>query len=1098
MDMGVHEFRRIEERLRQIAEQQPDHLCVQGLVEGGWQRLSYGAFFQQVDRLSVLLREKGVVPGRRVILLGHNGTSSLVSLFALLSVRATTALIDPDLPGAELFRLVSLVDSDFAVMTNRVYTAVGQSLSLRHKIVVDQSTFLYHSNEKAASVRDDTDYDESIATLLITSGTTGLPKAVMLTHENYLYLIDFYRTLGLGTDQDRIMTVLPLFHVACLITSIFIPMEHGASMIYLDQLDPSNLQKAFVEGKPTLLTTVPRLLGVLEDKIWDQVKLKSPFQKAFFHGFRHLNEVLRRFFSINLGRYLFAPIHARFGGCLKTWMSGGAHLDAEIQRHFYQYGFDVYAAYGLTETTGPIFISRLKKAFRFGSVGPVLPESEACLNTGVDQQTLGSSGEICYRGPALMRGYFREDKATQSVIQENWFHTGDLGYFDRHGNLFLSGRSKDLIVFADGKKAMPEAIEHFYQHIDGVLELAVVGLPIVGRSESMAAAAIVVDESFNPEEVVKTVYQRAATLNSPYRLNRVWVMDRLERSNTLKVKRHVLQEQLKVKMAAEEISNLSQTMRTPREKPALQQKRVDKDQLMSWMAHWILDHNRFLNTPLSYEQNFAELGVDSTQALQFCEDLQQHFGLEVKPVALWSYTNIQQLAAYLLPPEEKGRTEPVQIGKGSSKLPLSFNEPIAIVAAQARFPGHVQGIWNFHQKLLAGYDGIVEIPKDRWDIEKVYDADFLAPGKMNCRWGGFIDGLQDFEGAHFGLKPRMVETMDPQQKIVLTLVDEMLAQAGAPYVDLAGTRTGVFIGVSSNDFLRLLIKRYKPEEITMFMSIGNTYASIAGRVAYHFDWHGPVSIVDTACSSSLVAVHQAVQALRLGECDFAVAGGVNVILDPDMTICLSKARLLSPEGRCKTFDAAADGFVRSEGCGVILMKRLSDVNDAEKVLAVIRGTAVNHDGHSNNFTAPNGLAQIACYQRALDNAGIDPLSVSYLETHGTGTVLGDPIEVDSLQQVYGLERGDDHPLILGAVKSNIGHCEGAAGIAGLLKTVMVLKTRQVPRNLHLKALNPHIHLRSQELLFPQENCSLRAAGPVFAAVSSFGITGTNAHMVLSS
>lgn len=1088
--------RRIECQLRKVAHDFPDRICIRGLVAGQWQTLSYQDFFAAVDKLAEMLQKRGVVPGQRLILLAHNGVSAMVALFACLTTRASVVLIDPDLPGSELFRVIQLVDSAWLLVTEEVNLALGESLTVRHKVVVNQTAFQYSEREDAPEVRDASDYDESIATLLITSGTTGLPKAVMLTHSNYLYMLGFYRHFNLGDERDRVMTVLPLFHVACLITSIFIPMSYGASMIFIDALEPKTLQKAFQEGCPTILTAVPRLLRILDEKIHDQVKQKSLMARMLFKGLCALNYRLRQHVGSNLGRQLFKPIYTRFGGQLRTIMSGGAHLDADIQRSLYRYGFDVYSAYGLTETTGPIYISRLDKSFRFGSVGQVLPGSQG----RIDAANHDGMGELCYQGPALMRGYFREPEMTAQVIKDGWFHTGDLGSLQQD-NLFLSGRSKDLMVFADGKKAMPEAIEHFYQHIDGVADFAVVGLPVKGRSECIAVAAFVAEKEADVETVQQSIYARAAELNSPYRVMRVFSLDYIERSNTLKVKRHLLIARLAAIFSNEPVepaaiaANVNNDNKASREK---QGEGLDQVALMSWLASWIAERNAFVQQPVSYEQNFAELGVDSSQALQLCEALEEQFAVSIKPVALWSYTNIQQLALYAFELKSGAAHDLPVPAAQSVRRRTDLQAPIAVVAAHGRFPGGILGAEDLYQKLLEGFDGISDIPKSRWDIETVYDDDLLAPGKMNCRRGGFVAGLDDFDAKRFGLKPRMVATMDPQQKLMLTVVDELLHQQGLVDGQLAGSRTGAFFGVSSNDFLRLLIKQHTREQITMFMSIGNTYASIAGRVAYHYDFRGPVSVVDTACSSSLVAVHQAMQALRLGECDVALAGGVNCILDPDMTICLSKARMLSPDGVCKTFDASANGFVRSEGCGVVLLKRMSDVTDRDEVLALIEGSAVNHDGHSNNFTAPNGVAQAECYQAALQSAGVEPGQLTYLETHGTGTVLGDPIEVDSIQKVYTRARMGGEPLILGAVKSNLGHCEAAAGIAGFIKAVMSLKHGVVPGNLHLQQLNPHIQMRENELLFPRGPQPLSTHSAIHAAVSSFGITGTNAHVLLKS
>ncbi len=422
-------------------------------------------------------------------------------------------------------------------------------------------------------------------------------------------------------------------------------------------------------------------------------------------------------------------------------------------------------------------------------------------------------------------------------------------------------------------------------------------------------------------------------------------------------------------------------------------------------------------------------------------------------------------------------------------------EPIAIVGMSLRFPNGANDPEKFWQLLRAGVDCITEIPASRWNVEDYYDPNPDAPGKMYTRCAGFIDNVEHFDPQFFGIAPREAQSMDPQQRLLLEVAWEALEAAGQAPSKLAGSRTGVYVGISGNDYAHL---HTGAENIDTYFGAGVAHSIASGRISYVLGLQGPSVAVDTACSASLTAVHLACQGLRSGESDMALAGGVNVILTPEGIITASQARMLSPEGRCKTFDASANGYVRAEGCAMIVLKRRSDaVANGDNILALIRGTAANQDGRSGGLTAPNGEAQQAVIRAALANANLKPEDISYLETHGTGTALGDPIEVQSLGAVFGASHSQENPLLLGAVKSNIGHLEAAAGIAGLIKTVLALQHGDLPPSLHVQKLNPHI---AWEKLPVQVTTALTPwlveKEKRIAGVSSFGFSGTNVHVIL--
>ncbi|MEH2032454.1 MAG: beta-ketoacyl synthase N-terminal-like domain-containing protein, partial [Nostoc sp.] len=424
-------------------------------------------------------------------------------------------------------------------------------------------------------------------------------------------------------------------------------------------------------------------------------------------------------------------------------------------------------------------------------------------------------------------------------------------------------------------------------------------------------------------------------------------------------------------------------------------------------------------------------------------------------------------------------------------------EPIAIIGMGCRFPGGANDPEMFWQLLHQGKDAIAEVPRDRWDINAYYHPDPDAPAKMNTRYGGFVNNPQEFDPHFFGISAREAISLDPQQRLLLEVTWETLEAAAVTPEALAKVLTGVFIGICSNDYTQNLFNQGE-ERIDAYLATGNSHSIASGRLSYLLGLTGPCLSVDTACSSSLVAVHLACTSLRNQECDVAIAGGVQRLLSPVFNINFTKARMLSADGRCKTFDASADGFVRSEGCGVILLKRLSDAIAAgDRILALIRGSAINQDGHTSGLTVPNGPSQQAVIRRALAASGVEPAQVSYIEAHGTGTSLGDPIEIGALGAVFSSSHSPDRPLIVGSVKTNIGHLEGAAGIAGLIKVVLQLQHDSIAPHLHLKRPNPYIDWSKLAIAIPTDSMAwVRGEKPRLAGVSSFGFSGTNAHVIL--
>jgi phthiocerol/phenolphthiocerol synthesis type-I polyketide synthase A len=483
---------------------------------------------------------------------------------------------------------------------------------------------------------------------------------------------------------------------------------------------------------------------------------------------------------------------------------------------------------------------------------------------------------------------------------------------------------------------------------------------------------------------------------------------------------------------------------------------------------------------VAMDRPLADLGMSSRDAVVLAGDLSRATGRDLPATLLWEAPTGDALVARLCADET---TAPAV----TAPAPPASDEPVAVVGVGCRLPGGVHGPGDYWRLLCDGVDAIRRVPEDRW-------RDFTAfPPADACRHGGYLDDIAGFDADFFRITPREAAVMDPQQRILLEVVHEALDHAGVPAASLAGTATGIFVGVSAPEYGSLT--GADPAEVDPWAPAGGALSVTAGRPAYVLDTRGPTMAVDTACSSSLVAVHHACVSLRTGESDTAIAAGVNLLLSPTVTVAFRRAGALAPDGRCKPFSEAADGIGRGEGCAAVLLKRLSDAErDGDRVLAVIRATAVNSDGRSNGLLAPSPAAQRALLTTAYARAGLTPAQLDLVEAHGTGTPLGDPIEAGALGAVLGADRDPDQPLLVGSVKGNLGHLEAAAGIAGLVKTVLALHHDVVPPSLHCadgSALG-------DERLRVVTECEPwpRYGGTATAGVSAFGFSGTNAHVVL--
>ena len=524
----------------------------------------------------------------------------------------------------------------------------------------------------------------------------------------------------------------------------------------------------------------------------------------------------------------------------------------------------------------------------------------------------------------------------------------------------------------------------------------------------------------------------------------------------------------------------------------------DEDGIRHWLVDYLVTNIGCSPDEIDFDAPLNDLAVGSSDAVVLTGELSELLGRTVSPVEFWQYPTINALATFLT----GGEVEPVAeavVSRDYSRSAGSDDEPIAVIGLGCRFPGddaNIEGPDAFWDFLSEDRSAVREIPTERWESSQVESPEAVAALAGTTRWGSFLRDIDAFDAEFFEISPSEADKMDPQQRLLLEVVQEALENAGIQTHTLRHSQTGVFAGACLGEYGYLSTTDLG--DVDSWSGTGGALSIIANRVSYYFDLRGPSVTIDTACSSSLVTIHLACQSLRSGDSDLALAAGVNLLLSPAVTRSFDQLEALSKTGQCHSFDASADGFVRGEGCGVTVLKRLSDAQrDGDRILAVIRGSAVNQDGRSNGLMAPNPAAQMAVLRSAYAAAGIEPREVDYIEAHGTGTLLGDPIEARALGTVLGRGRAPDAPLLIGAVKSNLGHLEAAAGIAGFTKAVLALQHNRIPANLGYQQPNPHIPFDKLRLKVIAEHTDWTPVGrPRRAGVSSFGFGGTNAHVVI--
>lgn len=667
-------------------------------------------------------------------------------------------------------------------------------------------------------------------------------------------------------------------------------------------------------------------------------------------------------------------------------------------------------------------------------------------------------GEIQINGSIVTSGYYDGmQQGDQITVKDGWLSTGDIGFLHK-GQLVISGRKKD-IIFVNGKNYYCQDLEGIIREEYPNCECAICGIYKEEAERDLLVLFLVKGEqTFIELRKFGDVVRKRITRRTGLVIDKVVLVNEIPKTSSGKIQRFQLKEYFRKGQYYDLYHQYTRA------------------QVVDMIQEQV---KRILGFTMDdLDESLVEAGMNSMKAASFHKLMSQVFEVDLPVSVVYDYPSVHKIADFILG-EHDEEAEVKQERKADCKT-----EDIAVIGMACEFPNGADSLEHYWEKLLQEYDGITDVPDDRTELKEYCQREQITLK------GGFLSGIDQFDAIWFGITPKEAKYIDPQQRLLLKNTYRALEDACLDVKKLRGSQTGVYVGISNSDYKDNMPK----EENDSHMLSGTMNNMAAGRISYTFDFQGPSLVVDTACSSSLVAVHQAVLSLRAGECDLALAGGVNCILSKYGYLGLSHMNALSPTWHCHTFDERADGYVRSEGCGMVVLKRYHDaVANGDRIYAVIKGSAVNSDGWSSGLTAPNGTAQVRVMRQALMNAKVRPTEVSFVETHGTGTRLGDPQEINALNLVYGV-RGE--PMFLGAGKTNIGHTESAAGIAAFIKTALSIYHGVIPGNRDVRKLNPLIPWKNMMFHIPVESTPWVKEERI-AGVSAFGLSGTNVHVILA-
>lgn len=1085
------------ELLRLRAAETPDKIAYTFLVDGETpgKTLTYAEFYRQAEQFGHRLQAMASV-GDRALLLFRPGLDFLPAFFGCLSA-GVIGIPAPPPDAARLKRTMPrlngiLSDADASIILGNDDLLALVKEQIEQEFPTRELKYL-GSSLVEEEYRDDRRFvptPHDLAFLQYTSGSTGAPKGVMVSHENVLANCSVVEGWSKFSSESIAVTWMPYFHDYGLIEGLLQPFYSGATCYVMSPLSLVKKPVRWLRAISDLKATHSQGASFAYDLCVRRIKSEeregldlSRWVSAEIGAEPIRFELLKEFFSL-------------FNECGLSWstLSPGYGLaEATLVVSVTPPGRNPYifmADGDALERGRAVPANPGSRERPIVGVGPTVPTVTAKIVNPESGEALpdGTIGEIWLSGPSVAQGYWKKSPETEETFKAKirdetdtrFLRTGDLGFLSS-SELYITGRLKDLIII-NGLNFYPQDVERAVEHTDDGLcrnSGAAFSIDVSGREELVLVQEVSrrAAKTANVASLISRI--KSAVLEqfdvAPYAVVLI-AQGSISKTTSGKIARKAVRSAF--------IDGTLTVVGEWTQPPVVGvEGAVVQGEVRDWLKSWIRQSG--YRGKVRGNQSFTDFGLDSLKATELSAALGDWIGQRLEPTIVWNHPSIDRLAAFI----EQGAPS---VNDENSRS-AAATDPIAIVGIGCRFPGGCRDPESYWDLLSSGQTGIIEITPDRWLIDDFFDADPSAPNKMYARKSGLIDPVDEFDPLFFGITPREAVWMDPQQRLLLEVSWEALEDAGVPADTVSGTSGGVFIGLSSDDYGNLVVKQGS-EAINAYTGLGNARSVAAGRIAYALNLAGPVIQTDTACSSSLVAVYQACMALAAGECEFALAGGANLILDPDMTISLCKLTALSPDDTLRAFDESANGYVRGEGGGIVVLKRLADAqSNGDRIYAVINGAAINHDGMSNGLTAPNGSAQEALIQAALKKSGLSASEIGYVETHGTGTPLGDPIELNALVRTYGVERKT--PFLVGSVKTNIGHLEAGAGIASLIKAALAVNRGEIPRSLNFSNPNPRVDWSKGSLQVAATHT--RWTGTRAAGVSAFGLSGTNAHIILS-
>ncbi|SDY35924.1 amino acid adenylation domain-containing protein [Lysobacter sp. yr284] len=1077
----------------------PLHLNVDDLIDAQARRspdaiaaadaegeLSYAQLWQRSQTLAEVLRARldahgpQAADGERIAVCMPRSLDLLVALLAIWRAGAAYVPLDPEQPGERLRAIVEDAQTPLVLVGDDACAGPFAPESiLRADGAAAADAFAAAQRAPLPQQRD----SAGLAYLIYTSGSTGAPKGVQVSHRNAVnFLCSMAQRPGLDAQDTMLAVTTVCFDISVL--ELFLPLCVGARTVIASTAacrDAAALIGLIQACGATAMQATPATWKLLLAGEWPG----SPRLAA---------------------------------------LCGGEALDRELAAALRPRVRRLWNLYGPTETTVWSTIAEIEDPERIALGEPIANTWLHILDKRGQPVPAGVAGELLIGGEGVARGYRkRDDLNAQKFVADpvqparRAFRTGDLVRREADGSLRYLGRI-DTQVKIRGYRVELSEIESVLRELPGVADAAVVARRDPGGAVSALWGFVVPSGSMDEDAARRLKGPLGERLPGYMVPGRLLALPALPLSGNGKVDRKSLGEldldeiRLRARRAAGTPTHEPAHAAAPEAvAAAASQPSADPE---SEVRRIVAELLALAPVDVPLETPFGELGFDSIRFTALATRLGHAFALDFTPTAFFSFPTVRSLGEHVrdllpqatrsevaaAPASSSNERSDARCGDAVDAVDAADPEAIAVIGMAGRFPGadHPDALW---QRLWAGADLVGEVPAERWDWRR-YHGDPAEGERTFSRWGGFLSDVRRFDAACFGISPREAQSMDPQQRLLLETAWQALEDAALPPAVYRGSRSGVFVGAVGHDYWEL--QRERGRAIDGFAVSGFAHAVLANRISYLFDLRGPSATLDTACSSSLIAIVRAVAALRAGACDMALAGGVNLILSPSVHIALSKNGMLSADGRCRSFDHRANGYVRGEGVALVVLKRLRDaLRDGDAIHGVIRAAEENHGGRANHLATPNGQAQRELIARAGRRAGIDPHSIGYIEAHGTGTALGDPIEVDALKRAFhdnGVAQTVAEPWCgLGSIKSNLGHLEAAAGVAGLIKLLLSLRHRKLPASLHFERLNPHIRLQGSPF-YVVENArdwAPAAAGvPLRGAVSSFGFGGSNAHVIV--